>query len=120
MADGGTAIDPEAVARLLTPTRHDSRPERLGPSARDVLAPMAEGLGITAVAERLVVTEGAGHQHIRSVFDVRRKARSTCGYSRLYPRWVGGFIVGRGASSYVGGVTANGSDTTDSQGARDP
>jgi DNA-binding NarL/FixJ family response regulator len=29
---------------------------------------MAEGLGNTAVAERLVVTEGAVHKHIRSIF----------------------------------------------------
>lgn len=29
---------------------------------------MAEGLGNTAVAERLVVTEGAVHKHIRNIF----------------------------------------------------
>ena len=29
---------------------------------------MAEGLGNTAVAERLVVTDGAVHKHIRSIF----------------------------------------------------
>ena len=68
VADGGTAIDPEVVAQLLTRTRHDSRLERLSPRERDVLALMAEGLGNTAVAERLVVTEGAVHKHIRSIF----------------------------------------------------
>ena len=68
VADGGTAIDPEVVAQLLTNTRHDSRLERLSPRERDVLALMAEGLGNTAVAERLVVTEGAVHKHIRSIF----------------------------------------------------
>jgi DNA-binding NarL/FixJ family response regulator len=68
VADGGTAIDPEVVAQLLTRTRHDSRLERLSPRERDVLALMAEGLGNAAVAERLVVTEGAVHKHIRSIF----------------------------------------------------
>ena len=29
---------------------------------------MAEGLGNTVIAERLVVTEGAVHKHIRSIF----------------------------------------------------
>ena len=29
---------------------------------------MAEGLGNTAIAERLFVTEGAVHKHIRSIF----------------------------------------------------
>jgi DNA-binding NarL/FixJ family response regulator len=68
VADGGTAIDPEVVAQLLTRTRHDSRLERLSPRERDALALMAEGLGNAAVAERLVVTEGAVHKHIRSIF----------------------------------------------------
>ena len=29
---------------------------------------MAEGLGNTAIAERLFVTDGAVHKHIRSIF----------------------------------------------------
>jgi DNA-binding NarL/FixJ family response regulator len=33
-----------------------------------VLALMAEGLGNTAIAERLFVTEGAVHKHIRNIF----------------------------------------------------
>ena len=68
VADGGTAIDPEVVAQLLTRNRPDARLDRLSPRERDVLALMAEGLGNTAVAERLVVTEGAVHKHIRSIF----------------------------------------------------
>ncbi|MGV9293092.1 response regulator [Amycolatopsis sp. NPDC003676] len=68
VADGGTAIDPEVVAQLLTRTRADSGLERLSPRERDVLALMAEGLGNGAIAERLVVTDGAVHKHIRSIF----------------------------------------------------
>jgi DNA-binding NarL/FixJ family response regulator len=68
VAGGGTAIDPEVVAQLLTRTRPDAGLERLSPRERDVLALMAEGLGNTAIAERLVVTEGAVHKHIRNIF----------------------------------------------------
>ncbi|MFJ5836476.1 response regulator transcription factor [Streptomyces shenzhenensis] len=68
VADGGTAIDPEVVAQLFTRSRQDTRLERLSPREHEVLALMAEGLGNGAVAERLVVTEGAVHKHIRSIF----------------------------------------------------
>ncbi|MFF4752395.1 response regulator transcription factor [Streptomyces sp. NPDC002514] len=68
VADGGTAIDPEVVAQLFTRSRQDTRLERLSPREREVLALMAEGLGNGAIAERLVVTEGAVHKHIRSIF----------------------------------------------------
>lgn len=68
IADGGTAIDPEMVAQLLTRTRADSGLERLSPRERDVLALMAEGLGNGAIAERLVVTDGAVHKHNRGIF----------------------------------------------------
>lgn len=68
VAGGGTAIDPEVVAQLLTRTRHAAALERLTAREREVLALMAEGLGNTAIAERLVVTEGAVHKHIRNIF----------------------------------------------------
>ncbi|MFE7895504.1 response regulator transcription factor [Streptomyces sp. NPDC057412] len=68
VADGGTAIDPEVVAQLFTRSRRDTRLERLSPREKDVLGLMAEGLGNSAIAERLVVTDGAVHKHIRSIF----------------------------------------------------
>jgi DNA-binding NarL/FixJ family response regulator len=68
VAAGGTAIDPEVVAQLLVRSRSDTRMERLSARERDVLALMAEGLGNGTIAERLVVTEGAVHKHIRSIF----------------------------------------------------
>ncbi|MEU2606999.1 response regulator transcription factor [Streptomyces albus] len=68
VADGGTAIDPEVVTQLFARTRPDAHLDRLSPRERDVLALMAEGLGNAAIAERLQITEGAVHKHIRSIF----------------------------------------------------
>lgn len=68
VAGGGTAIDPEVVVQLFARTSHFERLGRLTPRERDVLALMAEGLGNRAIAERLVVTDGAVHKHIRSIF----------------------------------------------------
>lgn len=68
VAAGGTAIDPEVVAQLLTNSRFDTGLDRLTAREAEVLALMAEGLGNTAIAERLVVTDGAVHKHIRRIF----------------------------------------------------
>jgi DNA-binding NarL/FixJ family response regulator len=68
VAGGGTAIDPEVVGLLLARNRPGNALARLSPRERDVLALMAEGLGNGAIAEKLVVTEGAVHKHIRSIF----------------------------------------------------
>ena len=68
VAAGGTAIDPEVVGQLLARNRPDSGLDRLSPREREVLALMAEGLGNIAIAERLFVSEGAVHKHIRSIF----------------------------------------------------
>lgn len=68
VAGGGTAIDPEVVAQLFARSRPDARLHRLSPREHDVLALVAEGLGNAAIAERLWVTEGAVHKHIRSIF----------------------------------------------------
>jgi DNA-binding NarL/FixJ family response regulator len=68
VAGGGTAIDPEVVGQLLARNRPDDGLSELSPRELEVLALMAEGLGNTAISERLFVTEGAVHKHIRSIF----------------------------------------------------
>ncbi|MCR3752932.1 response regulator [Lentzea californiensis] len=68
VAGGGTAVDPEVVGQLLARNPHTSALGRLSPRERDVLALMAQGLGNTAIAEKLVITEGGVHKHIRSIF----------------------------------------------------
>jgi DNA-binding NarL/FixJ family response regulator len=68
VADRGTALDPDVVAQLLSRQQSDPRLARLTEREDEVLALMAEGLGNTAIAERLVVTEGAIHKHVRNIF----------------------------------------------------
>ena len=69
VADGGTAMDPEVIARLLA---RNTAPE--GPAARlsrrelEVLELMAEGRSNAAIAARLVVTERAVAKHTASIF----------------------------------------------------
>jgi DNA-binding NarL/FixJ family response regulator len=69
VAGGGTAMDPEVVAQLLTRHRRDDGPlGELTPRERDVLELMAEGRSNAAIAAALVVTDGAVEKHISSIF----------------------------------------------------
>jgi DNA-binding NarL/FixJ family response regulator len=67
VAGGGSAIDPEVVAQLLTRRRTADPLDALTPRERDVLALMAEGRSNTGIAHQLVVSAGAVEKHIRSV-----------------------------------------------------
>ena len=68
VAEGQTAIDPEVVAQLFARKHADDALSVLSPRERDVLTLMAEGLGNGAIAERMSVTDGAVHKHIRNIF----------------------------------------------------
>jgi DNA-binding NarL/FixJ family response regulator len=68
VAEGGTAMDPEAVAQLLRGRGEDSVLDELTPREREVLGLMAEGRSNHAIAERLVVTEGAVEKHVSNIF----------------------------------------------------
>ena len=65
---GGSALDPEVVARLLGRSRRDDPLERVTPREREVLELMAEGRSNGAIAEALVVTERAVEKHVTSIF----------------------------------------------------
>jgi Response regulator containing a CheY-like receiver domain and an HTH DNA-binding domain len=68
VAAGGTVMDPEVVAQLLTAGRQRDRLSVLTPRERDVLAVMAEGRSNSAIAARLVITEKAVSKHINNIF----------------------------------------------------
>lgn len=67
VAEGGTALDAEMIARLLA--RHTSLAvEALSPREREVLTLMAEGRSNAAIAARLAITERAVAKHTASIF----------------------------------------------------
>ncbi|GIG57664.1 DNA-binding response regulator [Longispora fulva] len=68
VAGGGTVLDPEVVSQLMVRRRRNDPLATLTPREREVLALMAEGYSNTAVARRLVVTEGAVEKHVRNIF----------------------------------------------------
>jgi DNA-binding NarL/FixJ family response regulator len=68
VAAGGSALDPEVVARMLGRRRTAGPVDRLTPRERDVLAAMAEGKSNQGIAEALVVTEAAVEKHVTSIF----------------------------------------------------
>jgi DNA-binding NarL/FixJ family response regulator len=68
VAGGATVLDPEVVAQLLVRRRRDDPLRNLTPREREVLGLMAEGLSNTAIARKMVVTEGAVEKHVRNIF----------------------------------------------------
>jgi DNA-binding NarL/FixJ family response regulator len=68
VADGGTALDPEAVARLLGRPDRQGRLELLTPREREVLSMMAEGRSNNSIAEQMVITDRAVEKHVSNIF----------------------------------------------------
>lgn len=67
VAAGGTALDPEVVARLIGPGRQDDPLKTLTPREREVLALMAEGRTNTGIARKLWLTDRTVETHIGSI-----------------------------------------------------
>jgi DNA-binding NarL/FixJ family response regulator len=68
VAGGGTAMDPEVIARLLDRNSADGAVATLSPREREVLGLMAEGRSNAAIAQQLVITERAVAKHTASIF----------------------------------------------------
>jgi DNA-binding NarL/FixJ family response regulator len=68
VARGGTALDPEIVARMLGRRRGGGPLSTLSPRELDVLAAMAEGKSNHGIAEALVVTHPTVEKHVTSIF----------------------------------------------------
>ena len=68
VAAGGTAMDPEVIAKLLGRGTADKPLGRLTPRERDVLGLMAEGRSNAAITQRLYLSESAVGKHIASIF----------------------------------------------------
>jgi DNA-binding NarL/FixJ family response regulator len=68
VAAGGTAMDPEVVARLLARNQGEGTVAALSAREREVLALMAEGRSNAAIGARLVITERAVAKHTAAIF----------------------------------------------------
>jgi DNA-binding NarL/FixJ family response regulator len=67
VAAGGTAMDPTVIRRLLARNADDKPLARLTRREYDVLALMAEGRSNVAIAQRLMIGEGAVGKHIANL-----------------------------------------------------
>ncbi|WP_435126771.1 response regulator transcription factor [Actinacidiphila sp. bgisy144] len=89
VANGGTALDPTVVSKLLArPTRADPLAS-LTKRERQVLGLMAEGLSNAAIAGRLFLSEGAISKYTTAIFaklelgtddDTNRRVRAVLAY----------------------------------------
>jgi DNA-binding NarL/FixJ family response regulator len=84
VADGGSALDPEVVGRMLGRRRSPGGPlEELTEREREVLAQIAEGKSNLGIAEALVVTTGAVEKHVTSIFHKLEIDSTATGHRRV-------------------------------------
>ena len=69
VAGGGSALDPDVVARLVGRKQKASSIDGLTPREREVLTLIAEGRSNAGIARELVVTVAAVERHVTSIFD---------------------------------------------------
>jgi DNA-binding NarL/FixJ family response regulator len=69
VANRGSAIDPEIVARMLGRRRVAGPLDELTTRERQVLAAMAEGKSNRGIAQELVVSETAVEKHVTRIFN---------------------------------------------------
>jgi DNA-binding NarL/FixJ family response regulator len=83
VARGGTALDPDVVAQLVSRGGDDGPLSELTPREREVLGLMAEGRSNGGIAEQLVLTVGAVEKHIASIFGKLRLHQSDSDHRRV-------------------------------------
>ncbi len=70
VVSGGTALDPEVVALMMSRSRRDDEVlDSLSARRREVLSLIAEGLSNAAIARRLVITEKSVVAHTSGIYD---------------------------------------------------
>src|SRR5260370_4917887 len=83
VADGGSALDPDVVARLVGRRRRSSPLDSLTKRESEVLALIAEGFSNAGVAQKLVITVAAVERHVTSIFHKLGLHRSPDQHRRL-------------------------------------
>jgi DNA-binding NarL/FixJ family response regulator len=69
VAEGGSVLDPDVVARLVGRKRKASALDDLTAREREVLGLIAEGRSNAGIAQELVVTVAAVERHVTGIFD---------------------------------------------------
>ena len=92
VAAGGTALDPDIVARMIGRRRDRGPLESLTPRDREVLSEMAEGKSNRGIAETLFISEAAVEKHVTAIF--RKLGIDSVG-DRASPRPGGGALPAR-------------------------
>jgi DNA-binding NarL/FixJ family response regulator len=83
VAEGGSALDPEVVSRLLGRRRTEDPLAELSPREREVLELMAEGRTNHAIADELVVSERAVEKHVTNIFSKLGLTTSSSDHRRV-------------------------------------
>jgi DNA-binding NarL/FixJ family response regulator len=83
VSDGGSALDPEVVKQLLTPSQNDDALARLTPREREVLGLMAEGRTNAGIAKQLWLTEKTVETHVGSILGKLGLPHSAEGHRRV-------------------------------------
>jgi DNA-binding NarL/FixJ family response regulator len=84
VAAGGSALDPEVVARMLGRRQSKSPVALLTQRERDVLGAMAEGKSNQGIADSLFVTEAAVEKHVTSIFHKLGLSPTTSEHRRVH------------------------------------
>lgn len=82
VAAGGSALDPDVIARLVGRRRDPGPLDDLTPRERDVLGLMAEGWSNAGIAARMVVSVPAVERHVTSIFGKLRLNDDPTGHHR--------------------------------------
>jgi DNA-binding NarL/FixJ family response regulator len=99
VAGGGTALDPDVVAELLT--RRADPVAALTRREREILALMVQGHDNTTIASTLFVTDNAVHKHIGNIFSKLGLAVTDSGHRRVLA--VLAYLNGRSGAADRGG-----------------
>jgi DNA-binding NarL/FixJ family response regulator len=83
VAAGGTALDADVVAQLVSRRRASGPLEDLSDRELEVLGLMAEGRSNAGIAESLVLTVGAVEKHVANIFAKLRLPQSGTDHRRV-------------------------------------
>ncbi|UGS38391.1 response regulator transcription factor [Capillimicrobium parvum] len=83
VAAGGSALDPQVVAQLVSPAGGQGPLAELSEREREVLKLMAEGLTNTGIAKRLYLSERTVEAHVRHVLMKLRLPEGEDGHRRV-------------------------------------